>query len=88
VKDKHRKDRPLDPDFAEQAVETENDEVLDALESEARHELQQIEQAFPRIEHNEYGICIDCSEEIPEKRLHALPYSVRCVDCTKRHTHI
>jgi DnaK suppressor DksA-like protein len=35
--------KPLDADFEEQAVERENDEVLDALDSSIRAEMAQIE---------------------------------------------
>lgn len=30
-----------------------------------------------------YGICEDCGENIPEKRLAAVPHATRCVGCQK-----
>ncbi len=74
-------DEPLTPDFSEQAVERQNDEVLEALGDAGRHELSQINRALARIETGEYGICDRCGEEIPAARLAVLPYSDRCIAC-------
>jgi len=43
--------------------------------------LNKINDALVRLEHGNYGYCFDCAEEIPQKRLHALPFAVRCKDC-------
>ncbi|KHE92816.1 MAG: hypothetical protein SCABRO_01424 [Candidatus Scalindua brodae] len=43
------------PDSGEQAVERENDDVLEALGGLARSELEKINTALERIERNEYG---------------------------------
>jgi len=73
--------KPLEADFAEQAVERENDEVLDALGGSLRDELGLIEAALSRIERGEYGICERCGQAIPAARLEALPNASRCVGC-------
>ena len=73
--------KPLEADFAEQAVERENDEVLDALGESLRAELALIEVAISRIERGEYGICERCGQSIPVARLEALPNASRCVAC-------
>lgn len=73
--------KPLEADFAEQAVERENDEVLDALGESLRGELALIETALSRIERDEYGVCERCGQAIPVSRLEALPYASRCVTC-------
>ena len=80
-RDAQRADKPLDRDFAEQAVERENDEVLDALETATRTEIDQIDDALQRIEQGSYGTCSLCGEPIPEGRLKILPFSDRCVSC-------
>jgi DnaK suppressor protein len=71
-------------------------EVLDAVESSEAdiqgdielsliqmksETLNKINDALTRLEHEEYGNCFDCGEEIAEKRLRALPFAVRCKDC-------
>lgn len=79
-----RSDAPLTADFAEQAVERQNDEVLSALEQAGERELAQINRALARIEAGEYGICRECGQEIPEGRLEVLPFSDLCVACAER----
>ena len=43
--------------------------------------LENVVAALARLRAGDYGICHDCAEEIPEKRLHALPFATRCVPC-------
>jgi len=79
-KTRHR-DEPLPQDFAEQAVELENQEVLEALDQEVGEEIRQIDQALARVESGDYEYCSACGEDIPEARLDALPTTKYCVDC-------
>ena len=71
------------PDSGEQAIERENDDVLDALGGIARSELEQINAALERIEQNEYGICTVCKNPISAERLEVIPYTDLCVDCAE-----
>ena len=80
---KHIKEPP-EKDFAEQAVEMENDEVLDYLGNAARMEINQIKQALERIEQGLYGECSVCGKSINEERLKALPYSDKCIHCAEK----
>ena len=68
-------------DSKEQAVERENDEVINSLESETSEELQQVKQAITRIEQGAYRICTECKDEIPAERLTAIPYATLCLKC-------
>ena len=43
--------------------------------------LDQITQALSRLGEGAYGYCLECGEEIPERRLRALPFAIRCKDC-------
>lgn len=79
-KTRHR-DEPLPQDFAEQAVELENQELLEALDAEVAEELRQIGRALQRIDSGEYASCTSCGEDIPPARLRALPTTSLCVDC-------
>lgn len=45
--------------------------------------LIQIEDALKRLEESTYGICQDCEEQIPEKRLQINPYFLTCVACAE-----
>lgn len=80
--------KPLDHDFAEQAVELENDEVLQALGTEAESEINKINNALIRMDEERYGDCIACGSRISAERLAIRPFSSRCIDCaTKEEQH-
>jgi DnaK suppressor protein len=44
-------------------------------------QLRLINEALDRLESGDYGICLDCEENIPNKRLTALPWAKYCVPC-------
>lgn len=70
-------------DWSEQAGERENDEVLNALESEAKVEIQQLSNAISRIEAGHYGVCQNCGEDIAAKRLEVQPAAIECISCAQ-----
>ncbi len=74
-------EKPLDDDFAEQAVERANDEVLEVLDDKMRVEIEQINHALYLMEHGNYGICVSCGNAIAEKRLAAIPFTSVCIAC-------
>jgi DnaK suppressor protein len=39
--------------------------------------------ALEKMDNNEYGLCDDCGDEIPEKRLSINPYFLTCVGCAE-----
>jgi DnaK suppressor protein len=43
--------------------------------------LKEVQGAISRLEDDSFGICLRCEEEIPEKRLKALPWAAYCVPC-------
>lgn len=51
------------------------------LIEQAEERIKQIDAAFRRLEQGRYGLCEDCGAEIALKRLEALPFATRCVDC-------
>lgn len=81
TEDVRHTDEPLSKDFEEQAVQTENDEVLDFLGNATRLEIEKIKQAINRIDQGMYGICENCGEPINQARLKALPFSGMCIKC-------
>jgi RNA polymerase-binding protein DksA len=81
--DVRHEEEPLSADFAEQATERENEEVMDALGAQARHEMSMISDALRRIEADEFGECLECGELINEQRLEALPFAKTCIDCAE-----
>ncbi len=67
--------------WADQATETQGDQVLDGVEGSALIEAQQVHAALTRIDAGTFGKCSTCGEPIGEKRLQALPYATQCMDC-------
>ena len=77
---KHRSE-PLSADFAEQAVETENDQVVEVLDHEGKIELAKIKAALQRLADNAYGKCLNCGNDIQEARLLTIPETEHCISC-------
>ncbi|MBM7063080.1 TraR/DksA family transcriptional regulator [Pseudomonas sp. UL073] len=73
--------RSHSPDFAEQAVQRQNDEVLEALLAEAESSLLQVGKAKLRLVEGSYGDCLRCGEPIEEARLRVLPAAEYCLAC-------
>ena len=80
-KDLHHEEIAIEKDFAEQATQRENDEVLNSLDADARNKIMQIDKALLRIKNGEFGICEECGAHIDEKRLQAIPYASHCIAC-------
>ena len=59
-------------------VEGEIDLALTQLKAEM---LQRVAAALSRLEEGNYGSCVECEGEIPEARLKAMPFAIRCREC-------
>lgn len=59
---------------------TQGDIALSLLQMRAEM-LTRIEQAIVRLDAGRYGSCFECEIDIPEQRLRALPFAVRCQSC-------
>jgi len=65
------------------------DGMLDAAERETSAQalaadsrlLRQVEAARGRIRDGTFGVCLHCEEEIPRKRLQAVPWAAFCRSC-------
>ena len=68
-------------DSSEQAVERENDEVLEGIGQETQSAIQDIRAALVKISEGTYGTCSRCGETINPERLEALPETGHCVSC-------
>ena len=83
-RDRRHSDDPLVADFPEQALQTQNDAVLEGIDEAALVEIREIDAALARIDEGRYGICRSCGEPISAQRLRAMPQAVTCVDCGDR----
>ncbi len=55
--------------------------MAQALEARRQGRLLRIEAALQRLDAGDYGVCEECGDEIPPKRLDIDPAIERCVDC-------
>ena len=46
--------------------------------------IDEIDESLEDIENEDYGICIDCDEEIDEERLELIPYAKTCLECSEK----
>lgn len=77
----HALEQPASKDDEERALEREDDEVLEGLGASGLAELRAINAALKRIEEGTYGECVNCGEEIPERRLEIIPHAALCTRC-------
>jgi len=55
--------------------------IHEAAINEAKLRLEKLTIANNRVLTDDYGICLQCEEDIPEKRLNIIPESTHCVAC-------
>lgn len=72
------------PDINDDASRTYSRQVILELGEREREQIKEVDEALERIESGEYGSCIECGEDIPEKRLELIPYAKWCVDCKEK----
>ncbi len=73
-----------DSDLEEQAIDLEDDEVLEGLGIAAQQEVASLRQAQIRIQKGTYGICQSCQNPIDEERLKAVLYTPLCRNCAQK----
>lgn len=72
-------DRP--PELGDFCVESATREYLFERASQQRRLLNRIERALQRIQAGSFGECVTCGEQIPHKRLMAMPWTECCLHC-------
>lgn len=69
-------------DWDENAIDAEQDEVLEGVGKATNEEIAQVKRALAQIDAGSYGICTKCATIINAERLEALPFLTRCVKCS------
>jgi hypothetical protein len=75
-----------------QELQLQRDEILEFLRrlekeslfdrsSQQRLALRLIEGALGRIANGSFGVCVACGDDIPDRRLEALPWTQYCLSC-------
>lgn len=57
--------------------------MAQASERQRRADIQRIGAALKRLDDGDYGCCVDCGDEIAEKRLDVDPAAAFCIRCAK-----
>lgn len=71
----------LDVEVETDGVPASSYEREQALTVMLNSRLIEIDSALTKINGGTYGICTDCMQEIPVRRLQALPFATHCVQC-------
>jgi DnaK suppressor protein len=74
-------DRDVSQDPADKASNSYTKELLFSQSTSERNTLKLIEEALGRIQDGSYGECLNCGEDIQQKRLDAIPWAPYCIKC-------
>ena len=69
------------PELGDFCIESAAREYLFERVSQQRRLLNRIESSLERIRSGTFGECIACGEQIPRKRLDAMPWTEYCLQC-------
>lgn len=72
------------PDITDEAARTISRRILLEIGDKNFDMINKVNAALDRIEKGEYGLCAQCEEDIPVKRLELLPFAEHCVECQER----
>jgi DnaK suppressor protein len=68
-------------DLADKAASAYSKELNFSLSDGERNLLMLIDEAMNRVGDGSFGTCTNCSVQIGEKRLQAVPWTPFCIDC-------
>src|SRR5262249_19710885 len=68
-------------DIAHKAASSSTREFLYSLSDTDRTTLLKLDQALARVADSNYGLCLNCSNLMSEKRLVAVPWAPYCIEC-------
>jgi DnaK suppressor protein len=71
-------------DLADKAANSYTKEFLFGMTNTDRAILNLIDAALKRIDEDEYGTCLNCEEEMQQKRLEAVPWAKHCIGCQEK----
>lgn len=71
-------------DLADKAANSYTKEFLFGMTNTDRALLNLIDGALKRIENDDYGTCLNCEEEMQQKRLEAVPWAKHCINCQEK----
>ena len=72
-------------DIGDQAMSASMETIKISLQNAELEEYNRILKALQMIDEGSYGICVDCSQPISEKRLKLYPNATRCLKCQEQY---
>jgi len=70
--------------MADQGTDTMEREQQYLFASREGNFLYHLDLALERIEHGDYGVCVQCGREISPERLEAVPHARLCINCKSK----
>lgn len=71
-------------DLADKAANSYTKEFLFGQTNHDRSTLNLVTAALDRIKEDTYGLCVNCEQEIGQKRLEAVPWTRYCINCQEK----
>jgi DnaK suppressor protein len=71
-------------DLADKAANSYTKEFLFEQTNHERSTLRLVEEALKRMKEGSYGLCVNCQEEVQQKRLEAVPWARHCIACQEK----
>jgi len=68
-------------DYIDYAVSSYDRDFSLSLTEMERGQIRLVEEALKRIDRRQFGPCLQCGQEIPEKRLEVEPWARHCIRC-------
>lgn len=77
-------DEEATQDIADKAANSYTKEFLFHQSDENRRMLQLLAEALERMKEGTYGQCVECEQEVQQKRLEAVPWARHCIECQEK----
>ncbi len=65
----------------ERTMQAAERDLVSATLDEGHRKLREVEAALVRLDKGKFGECLRCGDQIPERRLDALPWAAFCIGC-------
>lgn len=71
-------------DIADRAANSYTKEFLFSQSNHERDILALVDEAMERIKSGDFGSCVNCQQEMQQRRLEAVPWARHCVECQEK----
>jgi DnaK suppressor protein len=77
-------DEDATQDIADKAANSYTKEFLFSQSNNERTILQLVDDALIRVRNGGFGLCVNCQQEIQQKRIEAVPWARHCIACQEK----